>query len=76
MGTDNYLAIWTVYNSPEDYPGLFVVRKWLVMDGVVTPTTEGGAGPSLEDVRALIPPGLVRCPRQELDDPVIVESWL
>lgn len=77
MVTDNnYLAIWTIYNSPEDYPGLFVARKWLMIDGVETPTNEGFASESLEVVRAHIPPGLILTPRSEQDDPVIVESWL
>lgn len=76
METDNCLAIWTVYNSPEDYPGLFVVRKWLVTEGVETPTAEVFFADTLGAVRTLIPPGLVLVPRAELDDPVIVESWL
>ena len=34
-----------------------------------------GIGPTLEQVRLLIPPGLYRMPRQPDDDPAIYEVW-
>ncbi len=69
---DPRLKIWTVYDSPLDYPGVFVARLWLNADRTESVLT----APTLEGLQALIPPGLYRMARHEQDDPVIVETWL
>lgn len=68
--------IWTVYRNPADYPGLYVARHSAAdRDGLHTGPVVA-VGTSLEQVRAALPPGLVRLDRHPTDDPVIVEVWL
>lgn len=71
----NSLSIWTIYENPKDYPGIFVARRREVS---LTPvaTSDILTGASLEDVRAQLPPGLMRMPANAEDDQSVVESWL
>jgi hypothetical protein len=69
------LEIWTVFDHPDDYPGEFVARKWLVFGGAYYPTHDVFTGPTLQSVRDQIPPGLWCSPRAPEDEPAIVESW-
>lgn len=69
-------AIWTVYENPSDYPGLFVARMWIVTrQPEPVPTDVVFTGPTLLSVRGKIPAGLHCIPRQPLDDVTIVETW-
>lgn len=71
------LTMYVVYENPSDYPGKFVVRRWLIYRGVRNPTKLAHAvGTSLEDVRCSIPHGLIQIDRSPSDDPVIVETWV
>jgi hypothetical protein len=72
------LAIWTIYDSPRDYPGLFVARLFLICKGELEPVGTGKVflAETLEGVRNQLPPGLYRMPRDPSDEPAIVESWL
>lgn len=65
------LSIWVVYDSPADFPGQFVARKWL-NDAA---TSEVLQADSLQALRELLPAGLYCLPRSQEDDAVIVESW-
>lgn len=76
MNSGDYLAIWTVYNSPADYPGLFVARKFLIVEGNSCPTVTVLTAPSLDGLREQLPHGLTWMPRYEQDHPCIVECWL
>lgn len=71
------LDLFTVYESPSDAPGMFVVRRWVVVRG------ESDALPAeafqfytLDMARAAIPRGRVSLPREHGDDPTIVETWV
>jgi len=66
------LPMWTVYMNPKDYPGKFVARCW----DLDKPTTNVIVADTLEEVRALLPPGLICMPRDVADDGVIVETWI
>jgi hypothetical protein len=70
------LSIWTIYDSPSDYPGQFVARCFISDAIGVTPTGVALFAGTLGAVRAMLPPGLHRIPRYEQDDPKIVEVWL
>jgi hypothetical protein len=70
-----YLQMWTVYEKPKDYPDAFVARLHLVGKKASGPTDQAFFGPSLENVRAQLPEGLVRMPRMPEDEPQIVEVW-
>lgn len=69
------LEMWVVYNRPHDYPGQVVVRKWLAFQGEARATDTIITGYSVAEVRAQIPRGLHCQPRDESDDPHIVEVW-
>ena len=73
-----HLNIWTIYVSPADYPGQYVARRFVVggKDSHHGPTNEMFVADTLEEVRALLPPGLICMPREPGDDRVIVESWI
>lgn len=65
--------LWVVTDHPKDFPEFFVARRWV--NG--QPTGAAMMDRSLEDLRrTLAAYGLTRIPRDESDDPVIVESWV
>jgi hypothetical protein len=66
------VEIYTVYYNPLDYPGLYVVRRWLNDK----PTNDVHTAKTLEEIRAFIPQDKVYLDRMPGDDPVIVETWL
>lgn len=71
------LSIWTVYDHPADRPDKFVARRWEAQNGPEpVPTNDILEADTLEALRRLLPPHLFRMPRQDGDDPVIVESWI
>jgi hypothetical protein len=71
------LSIWTVYDHPRDYPDSWVARRVDIsrQRGVVM-TSEMFLADSLEELRALLPPGLARIARSPMDDPKIAETWI
>lgn len=70
------LAMFTVYESPRDYPGLFVARRWEIAPGIARPTAWVRTADTLDAVRALLPAGLCRIDRTPDDDPAIAEVWV
>lgn len=77
MSEQDALAIWTVYAGPLDYPDHFVARKFLVgCHNQAIATNDMFVADTIEEVRALLPPGLTRMARTPSDDVRIVESWL
>jgi ribosomal protein L37E len=73
---DQRLEMWTVYDHPKDQPDSFVARKWCVDGQTMLGTSDMFVASTLGELRALLPPGLHRLPRNEGDDPTIVETWL
>jgi len=67
---------WTIYDHPRDYPDVFVARRWYAQAGAVVPTHEMFTAGTLDELRALLPPGLVLLPRMPGDHPNIVEVWI
>jgi len=76
--TESAFLTWTIYEKPKDYPEHFVVRKFSVYPGnpVPIPAAEPVLAPSLEEARKFVPEGHTRIPRDQKDDPVIVETWV
>jgi hypothetical protein len=66
------MPIWAIYFNPKDYPGKFVLRKW-IND---IPTDEVYTADSLDEIRMKVPLGLMCIKRYPQDDPVIVETWI
>jgi hypothetical protein len=70
-------VLYTGYENPRDFPGQFVVRRWLAdAGGVKCERRPFALGSTLESVRRLLPAGLHCLPRATTDDPVIVETWV
>lgn len=75
--TDTTVSLWTICDSPSDYPGKFVVRQHFVgAASQFAAVLPAAVVDSLEAAREHIPYGLVHCPRHKNDDPVIVETWV
>jgi hypothetical protein len=73
-----FLPMYNVYNSPQDHPGKFVMRMFLIGRGNVDPTITDimVVVDTLEQARKAVPPGLVRMvPQERADHPSVVESW-
>lgn len=69
---DGPLELFVIYDHPKDFPGHFVVRRWLGD----RPTGDFAIAVTIERARAEVPMGLHRVPRQSSDDAVIVETWI
>lgn len=72
----NALELWTVYDRPADFPSSAVARHWLVGPDGAASSDGLLIAPSLDLLRAMLPAGMVVIPRDERDDPAIVETWL
>lgn len=67
------LTMYVVYNNPSDYPNKYVVRKWIGLTPFPVPEI---VADTLIKARSSIPVGLYRLPRQDGDDPCIMEIWI
>lgn len=66
-------SLWTVYDKPKDFPGLYVARKFTLAG----PTPSVMSSEDLDALRdALARMGLTPMARSPEDDPVIIESWI
>ena len=73
------LVMWTVYKHPNDYPGEYVARKFVITEDFYRSSNESISSRSLRDVRNLLRslyPGLIQLKRPPDDEPHIVEVWL
>lgn len=72
--------LWTVYDSPKDYHGQFIARKFVIVGGGQNVTAKATdqflTSDTLAGLRSSLPEGLKRMDRMPDDDPVIVEVWL
>ena len=68
------LLVWAVYNSPTDHPGKFIARPYSIRRQVALRCHL--TADSLDQIRRLLPPGVVRLDRNSDDDPKIVETWV
>lgn len=69
------IEMYAIYENPKDAPGKFVVRRWEVSAGKVTPK-ERVIWNTLAEARASVSNGRTCIPRKEADDPCVVETWL
>lgn len=74
----NHMISYTVFFNPTDYPGLYVVRPFVLKEGAVEPMGIAWTGQTIDEVRAKVPRdlGLVRFSRSPEDHPSILEVWL
>lgn len=69
---DDDMSIWIVFEEPPDFPDQYVARLYRSY----VDTGEYVVGATLNEVRALLPPGLMRMERSRGDDPMVRESWI
>lgn len=69
------LRMFTIYDHPTDYPRHWVVRGSTIRPGGPVNDDRVQLADTLEEARALIPPGLARMERLPADVPCIVETW-
>jgi hypothetical protein len=70
------LTIWTIYRRPTDYPDSWVLRGHEVLRDGTQAHKFCFVAPTLDEVRAKVPPGTRRVGREPGDHPVIYESWV
>lgn len=71
------LSIYTIYDSPSDHPGKFLVREFRAVDGKAIANDKPLiVCDTLHEAREAIPPGLTCFPRDFGDAPPVVESWI
>ena len=87
--SNGMIVLWEVRRSPSPggpvianaylyVPGPSHASKWNTRGGPASPLSPPGfalSGVSLEEIRASLPPGLVRVARHSGDDPAVVEFW-
>lgn len=69
---DDDTSMWIVYEEPPAFPNQYVARRYRSY----VETGEYVVGDTLTDVRAKLPPGLMRIERSSHDDPMVRESWI
>ena len=69
---DDDTSMWIVYEEPPAFPNQYVARRYRSY----VETGEFVVGDTLSDVRAKLPPGLMRIERSHQDDPMVRESWI
>jgi hypothetical protein len=73
------MNLYTIYDSPTDYPNTYVARRWEIVspDNVPTAMEVFMIDADLQKIRdKLFLMGLFPIPRAETDDKKIVETWL
>jgi hypothetical protein len=77
MNSDRDLLMWEVYVNTSDFPGrftarpqsMFAMKHGIALDFVLV-------SDSLDGIRKMLPPGLVKMGRDPDDEPQIVEVWI
>jgi hypothetical protein len=68
---------YTIYDSPLDFPGRFVVRRFEIKHGAVFPDDDPVVvADSLEAARAAVPEYMTRLARSPDDALSVVETWI
>jgi hypothetical protein len=71
------LSVWTLFDSPADAPGRYVLRRFEAGPGEPRATAEAWTSENIEALRAIVRGmGLYCLGREEADEPHIVESWI
>lgn len=66
------LVAYAVYENPRDYPGKFVVRRWVGLK----PDSDCTVHETLEEAHASLPAGLHCIDERSFGDPVVREVWI
>jgi len=74
--SEGSLVIWTVMRETADIQHPFCARAHIVRGDKSLISHEVLVGQTIDEVRAMIPPGLHKLARAPVDDTVIVETWM
>lgn len=69
------MPIIVIYNSPKDYPGIYVARVWDMDKPTDTFMLKKDLNKMREDIKLNLP-NKIRLPRAKNDDNCIVETWI
>lgn len=69
------LIQYAIYDSPADFPGLFVVREWTIEGTDIIPGSAQAVA-TLERARELIPPGYTFLAPMPGDVEHLIETWI
>jgi hypothetical protein len=67
------VPIIVVYKNTSDYPAKFVARLWNINN---RPTKVVMIKDDIESIRNNIPKTMTKLERSNVDDPVIIETWI
>ena len=70
------MDMYTVYIHPRDYRDGFVVRRWVITAGDAPKPMGATYHKTLKAAQLAIPRGRLCIPRNEDDDPAILETWV
>ena len=77
MSGPDVLEAWTLYDSPVDARGYFVMRRWVIKRGKAVASPEAYWCKEAEPLRnKMRKRGLTRMDRHPDDEPHIVETWI
>jgi hypothetical protein len=71
--------MWTVYKHPNDYPGEYVARKFVIAEDFYRSSNGSISSGSLRDVRNVLQslyPGLIQLKRPPTTNRISWEVWL
>ena len=69
---DDDLSMWIVYEDIPEFPNQYVAKRCRLD----VETGDYVVGDTLNDLRAKLPPGLMRIERSSHDHPQVRESWI
>lgn len=66
------IPLIVIYKHPLDFPGMYVGRLW----NIGKPTPYAIIAKTLQEVKKVIPKGMIGIPRSPEDDPNIVATYI
>ena len=69
------LRMCAIYERPSDYPKLCVLRHWAAVPGQMYVDPESTLANTVAELRAFVPKGWRKLPRQLFEDHAIAEVW-
>jgi hypothetical protein len=68
-------GIWVIYGEPHAWGTVYIGRKFFAGAMFAFEADDEVRAPSLEELRALLPEGLINVGRSEEDPATVIETW-